>query len=137
VGVSNFSDLKAHMEHALVITNYHDQNIAIECMTCHAVLIDFDAHEEEEENPLWEDDALQFARLLCELAAVGVPDGADWASLSENMDLSVVELDSLFDRARRRWEEAKERIPTARQREFEETPYEEADRLTDTGEDNG
>ena len=58
----------------------------------------------------WESDVIQFARLLCEMGALGLPNGIDWEALMENMDLSKEELDSLFERAFTRWEAAKRQV---------------------------
>jgi len=58
------------------------------------------------ENPLWLDDKLQFARLLCELAATQ-PD-MNLIETADSMDLSMDEITILFDRAHDVWEEAKE-----------------------------
>ena len=51
----------------------------------------------EAEHP-WEDDYVQFARLIAEIEASGPSDGM-WASLQDSMDLSEDELSELFDRA--------------------------------------
>ena len=59
-------------------------------------------------NPRWLDDTVQFARLLSEMGAIGLPDGDNWDALLENMDLSRPELDSLFDRAHTVFESSKE-----------------------------
>lgn len=54
---------------------------------------------------LWDDNLIQFARLLSEIAATQTLDGA---ALCESMDLDLDEVDSLFQRAHKVWEEAKE-----------------------------
>ena len=59
-----------------------------------------------ENNPLWEDNELQFARLLCELVANDYD--PDLTALS--MDLDDEELDELVERAHCVWEAAKARI---------------------------
>ena len=58
-----------------------------------------------DQNPLWLDDKLQFARLLCELAATQ-PD-MNLIETADSMDLSMDEVSTLFDRAHKVWEEAK------------------------------
>jgi hypothetical protein len=64
---------------------------------------------------LWKNNEIQFARLLCELAALGVPDGDTWADLGENMDLTPNDLDELFERAHEVWEQSKrENCPPGR-----------------------
>lgn len=52
----------------------------------------------------WNDDAVQFPRLLAEIAA---NIDYDPLLLSEAMDISITELASLFDRAQLAWEKAK------------------------------
>jgi len=34
----NFNDLKNHVGHKIVCTNYDDKNICVECETCYEVL---------------------------------------------------------------------------------------------------
>lgn len=53
----------------------------------------------------WEDDALQFSRLLCEINAT---QELDFEALADAMDLAVEDVESLFDRANDAWESAKE-----------------------------
>ena len=63
------------------------------------------------ENPLWLNDTIQFARLLCEMSSLGIPDtDDDWTHLRENMDLTVEELDGLLGRAQLAWEKAKANV---------------------------
>jgi hypothetical protein len=57
---------------------------------------------------LWDDDRIQFARLISEIAAV--QDNLDWEGLCDSMDLTAAELDDLFERAHVVWERAKESI---------------------------
>lgn len=57
---------------------------------------------------LWKDDLIQFARLLCEIRANISATNRDWRALSESMDLSMEQLEVLFDRADLVWETAKE-----------------------------
>ena len=62
---------------------------------------------------LWDDDRVQFARLLCELVANWFDDmsaGDVIKSTAESMDLSVGEVNELFDRAEKVWEEAKKKV---------------------------
>lgn len=56
------------------------------------------------ENPLWEDDLIQFARLLCEINAT---QDMDLEILAESMDLGLGNINDLFDRADNAWERAK------------------------------
>lgn len=67
-----------------------------------------DLEKDETFSSLWLDDTIQFARLLSEMGAIGLPDGDNWDALLENMDLSRPELDSLFDRAHTVFESSKE-----------------------------
>lgn len=56
---------------------------------------------------LWDMDVIQFARLIAEMGAIGIPDSLEnWEALRENMDLSKDELYSLFERAQLRWDAA-------------------------------
>lgn len=59
---------------------------------------------------LWDDDLIQFARLICEISAnVEISDN-DWLALYQSMDLQPRDLHELFDRANKRWEEHKEKL---------------------------
>ena len=53
----------------------------------------------------WEDDLVQFARLLCEIRAI--QDNFDVAGLCASMDLEESDLDELLDRAHDVWESTK------------------------------
>ena len=57
-------------------------------------------------NRNWNNNKVQFARLLCEIQAT--QDHIDFDALSESMDLSVDDILSLFDRAVDVWEKAKQ-----------------------------
>lgn len=56
-------------------------------------------------HPAWDDDLVQFARLLCEITAT--QGTLDASALSESMDLDTERIDELFDRAEAAWEIAK------------------------------
>lgn len=56
----------------------------------------------------WENDRIQFARLICEIVATH--DEIDCAALRESMDLDQSDLDALFDRANEAWEKAKRKV---------------------------
>ena len=58
-------------------------------------------------SPNWNNDKVQFARLLCEIAAT---QELDVDELMESMDLSEEGIQELFDRADAVWEHAKEGI---------------------------
>lgn len=59
----------------------------------------------------WKQDYLQFARLLCELRAVGaLSTQAVYERLLENMDLEQEDLERLFDRAHLVWELRKKQL---------------------------
>jgi len=59
--------------------------------------------------PLWDDDLIQFARLLCEINANIRSTPKEWMALCESMDLSLDQVEALFDRASLVWETAKEK----------------------------
>lgn len=54
---------------------------------------------------MWEDDLVQFARLLREILAT--QDTLDIGVLADSMDLRREEVSELFERAHEVWEEAK------------------------------
>ena len=56
----------------------------------------------------WENNEVQFARLLCELVAVC--DDLNIAGLCESMDLEEDDIQELFDRAHDVFEAAKEKL---------------------------
>lgn len=49
MGVHSFKDMQIHVEHKLRCVQYGDVNVAIECLDCNEVLVDFDAADEEDE----------------------------------------------------------------------------------------
>jgi len=53
---------------------------------------------------LWEQDAVQFPRLLAEIMATVEINDSAWRELCESMDLSGDEILQIFDRAQREWE---------------------------------
>lgn len=55
-------------------------------------------------NTNWKNDSIQFPRLLAEIMAT---QALDLNSLAESMDLSIEEINELFDRADNAWESAK------------------------------
>jgi hypothetical protein len=54
---------------------------------------------------VWEDDSIQFPRLLAEISAT--QESLDFEALASSMDLTVEEVSDLFDRADNAWEKAK------------------------------
>ena len=100
-----YGNLKEHLGHEIVIADYHGQNIAIECETCHCVLQDFD--KEPEVEPLWEDTRLQAVRLIAEIMAT--QHLLDMPILCESMDVEMDELNELLNRIDKEWEESKKR----------------------------
>lgn len=46
MAVQNYKELKGHIKHKIVCTYYGDkeepENVAIECLTCNEVLVDYD-----------------------------------------------------------------------------------------------
>lgn len=59
---------------------------------------------------LWENDKIQFARLLCEMMATCEIKKKDFKALCDSMDLTAEEVNSLFDRAEKVWEDTKAKI---------------------------
>lgn len=57
---------------------------------------------------LWDNNELQFARLICELVAN--VDDLHFEEVCESMDLEPEQLQELFDRADEVWEKAKESL---------------------------
>lgn len=57
---------------------------------------------------LWDNNEIQFARLLCELVANC--DNLEFDAVCESMDLSKRELMSLYDRANLVWERSKKEL---------------------------
>jgi hypothetical protein len=55
---------------------------------------------------LWENDTIQFPRLIAEIDAIGLTDG-QIEGLCESMDLEREELFSLLARAQHNWENIK------------------------------
>jgi hypothetical protein len=55
---------------------------------------------------LWEDDHIQFARLLAEIKAVGLTDSQS-RDLCDSMDLPLESICELLDRAEEEWERLK------------------------------
>ena len=56
---------------------------------------------------LWENDKVQFARLLCEIIAT--QDNLDLQALCESMDLPLKRVQELFERAHSVFEEEKQK----------------------------
>jgi hypothetical protein len=56
---------------------------------------------------LWENDEIQFARLLAEIAAIGLTEN-QMMDLEDSMDLPPAKIRELFDRAEARFEAAKD-----------------------------
>lgn len=56
-------------------------------------------------NPLWDNDLIQFARLLAEITAT--QDNLDMTALAESMDLKIADVKELFERAQADWNLAK------------------------------
>ena len=59
--------------------------------------------------PIWENNEIQFARLLCELVANWDDTSAKQTikAVADSMDLTVDQVNELFDRANDVWEKAK------------------------------
>ena len=65
-------------------------------------------------NRNWNNDKVQFARLLCELAANC--DNLELGKVAASMDLEAGEIVELFDRASAVWEDAKAKVPKNKSR---------------------
>jgi len=63
--------------------------------------------ELKNENPLWEDNYVQFTRLLAEIMATGCLTEEVWDTLLDEMDLESDDLSELFERAQEEWERMK------------------------------
>lgn len=48
MSASTYCDLAAHADHHVTVVPYAQENAAVECETCSAVLLDFDRDEETE-----------------------------------------------------------------------------------------
>jgi len=57
------------------------------------------------DSSLWQNNEIQFARLLCEIVAT---QELDYTVLQDSMDLTDSEIDNLLDRASDVWERSKE-----------------------------
>ena len=57
-------------------------------------------------NPKWASNMIQFPRLISEIVAT---QNLDMESLCESMDLEQSDIDELFDRAQSEWETIKQR----------------------------
>jgi hypothetical protein len=58
----------------------------------------------------WDDDSIQFPRLLCEIVAIVEFTEEEVCLLRESMDLDDDQLNSLFERAHVAWERTKEGV---------------------------
>lgn len=67
-------------------------------------LLDIEAHIKPPEQSAWEDDGIQFPRLLSEISAVADLSTEQIAAIAESMDLEPAELHTLFARAEQAWE---------------------------------
>jgi len=60
--------------------------------------------------PSWENNYVQFARLLAEINGCVEIDDQDWKALQDSMDLDGEQISELFDRALQVFEDAKKKI---------------------------
>lgn len=58
----------------------------------------------------WENDAVQFPRLLAEINATCELSEKDWEALSESTGLELARIEELFERANNAWEAIKDRL---------------------------
>lgn len=54
---------------------------------------------------IWEDDSIQFPRLLAEIIAT--QENLDIEALAKEMDLTPIQVDELFERAQMKWDAIK------------------------------
>ena len=54
-------------------------------------------------NPNWNNNELQFARLLCELVMAGAPNDQQMQDLQDSMDLCESDINEVLDRAQTTW----------------------------------
>lgn len=66
---------------------------------------EYDAREPVTPDDRWNDNAIQFPRLLAEIAATVDLSPEQWGELLASMDIETAELSELFDRAQTAWEE--------------------------------
>lgn len=64
-----------------------------------------DMTEEELENKRWLDDSIQFPRLLAEINATQI---INYGTLEMSTDLTAEEIDQLFNRAEKKWQDIKD-----------------------------
>ena len=91
-----------HVEFWEVARYGDDQSVTVECTRCGMVLLELF----EKEHP-WDNNEIQFARLLSELLANVPMKNLD--KVCESMDLNESLLRELFERADKVWEAAKEK----------------------------
>jgi hypothetical protein len=93
-------------------SNFDDQLGHARLMKHLAACIEDGDHIEEKETDEapgpWEDDSIQFPRLLAEIMAT--QDTLDMADLAEAMDLDIEDVGDLFDRAQAEWERIKSHL---------------------------
>lgn len=89
-------------------------NCSFECgeSISYRVIADaIEADEHADTKPkIWDNDLIQFARLLAEINANVAFPSTDLKALCESMDLPVDRVNELFDRADKVWEESKKRL---------------------------
>lgn len=61
-------------------------------------------------NPKWEDNSIQFPRLLAEICANGILNKEAYAVLQESMDLEASDIDEILIRAVEEWDQIKAQI---------------------------
>ena len=51
MGIANYTELVTHVDHNIHVVQYgRHQNVAIECLTCMEILVDYDIHERDSEH---------------------------------------------------------------------------------------
>lgn len=118
------ADCRGHNVQAAMMVNLNDQTIGEDfgsweetdtkwCLDCEKhvrLLMGDEQFEEDEPNKgydRWMNNEIQFARLICELEAAGLERKTNLYEVAESMDLDTEELESLFTRADKVWNQAK------------------------------
>lgn len=90
------------------VTKVCIQHIGQPAVFFEELLRDNGYRKDGEKQSNWDDNSIQFPRLISEMNAIVDWDGDNWNDLLGSMDLTEVELNDLFDRAENRWEKIKE-----------------------------
>jgi len=92
----------------IVAENDHNDTVLEDKYACPECGCEEDFSIITQHNPRWDDDSIQFPRLLAEIAATVELTEDQMGELAAAMDLEFNDVAELFDRAQARWEEIKE-----------------------------